>query len=110
MRPRLDRERIKTGGLWNLDQIKTMFDDRKTARLTGRKSAEIKGQTVTQQLSPDRLVRRGGFIQQIIISDGIMAEVNRLLARGKRPDRIAIGPPALCKQQVQLCGIGTLRQ
>jgi len=48
MRPRHNRKRIIAGGGWHFSQIKTMFDDRESAWLTGGKSAEIKGQAVTQ--------------------------------------------------------------
>ncbi len=73
------------------------------------KSAEIKGQPIPQQFDPKLLTGPQRIGVGPTFGNGVMADARHLLQNDKGPYRIAIGPLAMCKQQMQLGRLGALR-
>ena len=90
-------------------QIKAVSEHRKGACRARSKAAEIKGQPVTQQFQPVLLGRPQRVGPGCVSGKRIMAYADHLLASGIGPDRMAIGPLAPGKQQVQLGIMSALR-
>lgn len=109
MRSRLEGHRLKGDRCGNLRQIEAVLDDRKPAGGIGRQTAEIERQAIAQQLDPILLTGPECLFMGPIIRPRIMANADCLLPCHKGLDSSPIGPLALCKQQMQLCGLGALR-
>jgi len=95
-----------------------MHEHRNRAGWPRRKPVQIERKPFAQQFQPYRRIRRWHGITTRLrrclrvrtsIQRWINANGDRLLLRHKCPDCTAIGPIALGKQQMQLCGTGMLR-